>query len=329
MRTFAPFVAALLGIGLATAAPAADSNNDDPAYDSVLTVSEEATTQTPLEIPASADCGGCADECIASCRTCRACGPCWTVTSDALFLDRTSADYSFITDSPVNVVERTRQFAPQTGWQIDAVRSLSNGRELELRYLRMDNWSSLIEYHNLLGGGDVRYSAELQGTEANLRWSTRPNVTWLLGVRWAQLSEEFNTQPPGISAFHDVHTVNDLYGVQVGADLDIYNRGGPLRVDADLLIGVYDNQVNRFEREDAFPAPVATHTRFHHTSIVGEINVTASYQLSERLALRAGYELLWLDGVALASNNFLDSPNATANGTLFCHGATAGIEFAW
>jgi hypothetical protein len=251
------------------------------------------------------------------------------VTSDALFLDRTSADYSFITDSPVNVVERTRQFAPQTGWQIDAVRSLSNGRELELRYLRMDNWSSLIEYHNLLGNADVRYSAELQGTEANLRWSTRPDVTWLLGVRWAQLSEQFNTQPPGLSAFHDVHTVNDLYGVQAGADLDIYNRGGPLRVDADLLIGVYDNQVNRFEREDAFPAPVATHTRFHHTSIVGEINVTASYQVSERLALRAGYELLWLDGVALASNNFLDSPNATANGTLFCHGVTAGVEFAW
>ena len=67
----------------------------------------------------------------------------------------------------------------------------------------------------------------------------------------------------------------------------------------------------------------------------GELNLTAIYRLNEVWNLRAGYNLMWLSGVALAPNqlDFSAAPDAgnriASNGSVFLHGVSAGIEARW
>ena len=72
-----------------------------------------------------------------------------------------------------------------------------------------------------------------------------------------------------------------------------------------------------------------------HAAFAGDLSFVASYQVTPHFALRGGYQLLWLDGVALASNTALLGKKETSNdvidkdGSLFYNGALVGGEFTW
>ena len=68
---------------------------------------------------------------------------------------------------------------------------------------------------------------------------------------------------------------------------------------------------------------------------VGEIDLFGTYPICNHVALQGGYQLLWIDGIALATDQAV---NATAtgsgtgidtNGSLFYHGATMALVFTW
>ena len=64
------------------------------------------------------------------------------------------------------------------------------------------------------------------------------------------------------------------------------------------------------------------------------LNITAIYKLNQRWGLRAGYNMLWLTGVALAPSqwNFSIPEAVTAinnDGGLFLYGANLGVEARW
>jgi hypothetical protein len=70
-------------------------------------------------------------------------------------------------------------------------------------------------------------------------------------------------------------------------------------------------------------------------SFVGDINLSAIYRLTEVWGIRAGYNLFWFTGAALAPDQF-DFANTTTAGTglvsgggLFMHGANLGLEARW
>jgi len=79
----------------------------------------------------------------------------------------------------------------------------------------------------------------------------------------------------------------------------------------------------------------STGTSARSVAFCGEIGITAAYNLTDRLALRGGYQLLWLDGVALASQQPILNPPpllsaATSVGTsgdVFYNGAFIGLEY--
>jgi hypothetical protein len=77
---------------------------------------------------------------------------------------------------------------------------------------------------------------------------------------------------------------------------------------------------------------------------VGEIGVQCKYQVAERLSLRAGYQAMWLEGVALApgqiqetychydivpQNAYVQSMGVNCSSGVFYHGATAGLEYSF
>jgi len=67
---------------------------------------------------------------------------------------------------------------------------------------------------------------------------------------------------------------------------------------------------------------------------VAEFNTNIVWHITERWSLRGGYTLLYIDGVALAPENFdpadlENQPGINVNGDVFLHGVNAGMEFSW
>ena len=67
---------------------------------------------------------------------------------------------------------------------------------------------------------------------------------------------------------------------------------------------------------------------------MGDINLTAAYQFSEHVAIRGGYELLWVQDLALSSQQAATTTAShtqdaiTTLGQLFYNGATFGVELS-
>ena len=71
------------------------------------------------------------------------------------------------------------------------------------------------------------------------------------------------------------------------------------------------------------------------TSFVGDINVTIACHLTDVWAVRGGYNVLWIEGLALAPDQ-LDFSDTAASGTnlqtsggLFLHSVNVGLEARW
>jgi hypothetical protein len=69
--------------------------------------------------------------------------------------------------------------------------------------------------------------------------------------------------------------------------------------------------------------------------VIGGLNGTVIYRLTDVWGLRAGYNCYWLTSAALAPTqydfgNFVDSGTGiNDNGTLFLHGVNLGVEARW
>jgi hypothetical protein len=65
------------------------------------------------------------------------------------------------------------------------------------------------------------------------------------------------------------------------------------------------------------------------------VGLNATWRLNQNWGIRGGYQVYWLEGVALAPDQVLstDLANQTGgidpNGHLFLHGANVGLEAAW
>jgi len=70
-------------------------------------------------------------------------------------------------------------------------------------------------------------------------------------------------------------------------------------------------------------------------AFVGEIDVNFALHVTQHFALTGGYQLMWISGTALASDQAavtldqLDTDVITTSGDLFYHGALAGAIFTW
>ena len=149
---------------------------------------------------------------------------------------------------------------------------------------------------------------------------------------------------PGIPAtaafppFWNTSTTNNLYGLQIGADGKLFERGR-FSIDGLIKVGGYWNHASESTgvsiEKVVYPSGAST----DHAAFVGEAGLQCKYQVTRGLALKLGYEALWLYGVALAPGQIQETyetapATVTAlgvnsdSGVLF-HGATAGLEFSF
>jgi len=203
----------------------------------------------------------------------------------------------------------------------------------------------------------IDYSSDLNNVELNWRqhWM-QPNYrlqgSWMAGVRYVRLREDLlyatrvnaHTDPitslPRGPALMDysVRTTNHLVGFQLGGDLFASLLPG-LLVGGDLKAGIYGNHARQNTTISATNLNPAVREKVtdNDVSLVAEAGASVVYQITPWLSLKGGYELLYLDGVALAPENFnanapFGGPRSTFvndNGNVFYHGFTAGLEWIW
>jgi hypothetical protein len=289
--------------------------------------------------------------CEACCGSgCVGCYPSWAVTADAVFLKRSGPESSR-EPFPLN---DAIDFDFDTGWRLTARRHLGSGCDLEFSYLGFDTagtspprgegeawvesvWRPVYEPDGSLtweseawpvtGPATRTYSSDLDSAEINMARPLGCRTKVFAGFRWLQLDENLIDRDVN-SAFYGVGTQNDLYGFQLGAEaLLLEHCRGCLEWHAGVKAGVYYNHT---ARRITAPYPFS-HGSADETAFCGEATITATYRLTNWASIRAGYQLLCLSGVALASEQppiidpYVPFP-VDAEGDLYYHGALVGLE---
>jgi putative beta barrel porin BBP7 len=169
------------------------------------------------------------------------------------------------------------------------------------------------------------------------------SITWFAGFRYLNLSERLNiaAQRTVGGAVEDgnynVRTTNNLYGAQLGARVRRWR--GRFGWDASGFAGIFANAAQQKQSVTDFPNfPLRPVTSSNSTgaAFVGGTNLSALYGLTTVWNLRAGYNLIWIQGLALAPDqldfNFAAAPSGDQihnRGGLFLHGANVGLEARW
>ena len=165
----------------------------------------------------------------------------------------------------------------------------------------------------------------------------------LAGFRWVNLCENLQgaLEPPTFTwepPFWNTATTNNLYGFQIGADGKIFERGR-FSIDGLVKAGIFDNNAEESTGVSVYKVVRPSSASTNHVAFVGETGLQCKYQVAKGLLLKAGYEAIWLQGVALAPGQIQETYMATpttaqalsvnCNSGVFYHGATAGLEYSF
>lgn len=243
------------------------------------------------------------------------------------------------------------------GPDISAARRLADDRffdAVDFRYFDVQSMSSTAGFTPPLawafptGTGafpnvrhvDTRYESRLYSFEANgVRQVGDSGVAILNGFRWIQADDDMGfvvTPAGGPNVGYDWHTGNNLYGYQIGAFVPLIASESPWSLSAAPKIGIYGNQCLG-QWNDSRPAGTTASTNAvfrNQVAFAGDLSATLGYRFSERCAIQAGYQLLWLNGIGVAADQaaVLSSRSVAtgldSSGSAFYHGALAGVNFS-
>ncbi len=162
--------------------------------------------------------------------------------------------------------------------------------------------------------------------------------SWLIGARYLRLREDmvYTTETESGGMTYRLKTDNDLVGAQIGTDLFLCLTPR-FKIGGEIEAGVYGT--NSRQRTNVSCDQACIRQERDHdndAAFIGEAGVMALFRATPRLTLRAGYQALFIDGVALAADNFNTaspfSNRATFvdnTGNLVMHGSSLGFEWTW
>jgi hypothetical protein len=235
---------------------------------------------------------------------------------------------------------------------------LNDCAAVEISYFGLHHWEDsdvVLGSNNLRLPGDLAlatqdffdadrmqadYRSELHNVEANLyRQVGCQDFAVLIGFRYLNLDETFNIHANDIDAGgsnYNIHAKNHLFGGQFGSRWQRqWNRLG---LDIVGKAGIYGNDASQHtfvgDFDDAFVLRNST-TNGGRVAFIGEVGINGTYKLTKTLSARAGYNLLWIEGLARAMDqlDFTDTPTSGTSLVFgkgaFLHGASVGIEARW
>ncbi len=289
------------------------------------------------------------------------CRPSWVITQEAVLLKRSTADAQDLLFAPTPILNATDlTFNFEGGPRIGLIHGLDGGFALELNYFGIDAWSSsAVRTGNGLSPlvifppgaivSDqfrVEYGSEFYSAEANFRYQWGEDLDLLAGFRYAELQDDFGVVGQIVAPWTAVpsyatHAANYLYGIQIGATARVFDRGPLLCVDGFFKSGLFVNHARQVTTTVHNTGTLrSVGDRKDNAAFLGEIGLTGVCQLGNHWAVRGGYQVMFVEGVALAPDqiphtNFpiLPVPGADARlhtgSSLFYHGFHVGLEARW
>ncbi len=327
---------------------------------------EGSEVSKPVATDNSCGCSGAYSDCCCDSNACccmpdDCCCSTWFARIDALILTRDNASINqpvVLTDDTDEVVLTTRDL--NFGWDAGPRAFIGNyyrgSGGWELGYFGINGrtaTASAEDPNNLdippplsavandfdnANAMTLSWNWRINNAEFNLFNDSEP-FQFLAGFRYFNLDEQFNIRAEDadgdVSDYH-LSTSNTLFGAQIGARA--YREWYRLGLGATGKAGIFGNDaIERQIVRDNNNVTVLRDARGRvtTTSFVGDIDLFLTYRISDIWRLRGGYYLLWVSDVALAPDQ-LDFSFNTASGTqvrdsgsVFFHGATAGIEATW
>jgi hypothetical protein len=315
----------------------------------------------------SNDCPHCGSACACDCTGCDSKSGHWYVIGEAFFLhrDNNTGNQPLVlldnnTSTQNNVLFSTGDFhiPYETGPRIIAGYANCDGSGWEVSYFGLQDWNSsatVVGNNNLNLPGDLglaanldffnadsvtaTYQSEIHNAEVNYFFAGGEHANLLVGFRYFHLDEHFNllsTDNQTGSSQYDIQSDNNLFGGQVGLRLASHTSG---RWDWDVTgkAGVYGNAARQSQTVGDFSGFVLrdTTTNGGQVAFIGDIGANLVFHMTDHWSLRGGYNVMWVEGVALAPNqlDFTDTPTSgtelRSTGGVFFHGANAGVVCQW
>lgn len=302
------------------------------------------TCNTGVYDESSACSAGCGEQ-ICGCTCVRS----WTFRAEAIIWDRAGGTTAPLINAPIVLNASDIDGGWRVGPRLTAIKHgvFDSCWDLEVAYFGIDGWNgaqTVAGVTTILTTPTINfaaapvafgYSSSLQNGEVNGRRAYNDRVTWLVGFRTLQIDELLATNINAGLGNYSVATQNRLYGGQVGLDALLFD--GPCwRVNAVGKAGIYGNSSDQVTRTAGIGGalPFINYTG-NQTSFVGEFGVNAGYRMTDNLTLIGGYNLLWVNGVALAPDQLAATNIATGvgtlanNGNVLYHGVNVGLEYGW
>jgi hypothetical protein len=295
--------------------------------------------------------------------------PAWSVRAGAVFMQRNTPAGGLILserepglpDLGQTVDASDFNFSMTSGFDLELLRQRENW-DFQFRLFTLSNTAGpmgftsadqgWMNFEQPVGFADgptrtsARYVYDFSSEEFNFSYHWNDWFRPLIGLRIVGLNERLDVQLHALDPITlrdtahlwdvDVNAYNTLVGLQIGSQFSFFNRG-PFRLESVLKAGVYGNaaanssrlryhEIGQYYFTDADKGNVA---------FVGEIGLSGAYQITPHWACSLGYQLLWIDGLALApqqlpvSNPMDNSAAVHTASSVFFHGAFATVEYQW
>ncbi len=279
-------------------------------------------------------------------------GCCWTASADAMVMSRSGGKSSIMLLNPITGEELQNSngfnFPWAAGPRVGIVaEDIFCCCDVEASYFGIDEWSATKSIVAPADGADFllfndpaaaidvlpgqvvnyNYISRLHSAEINLRHPVWERLSVLMGFRYLDLHEELSSTVDDTPVLN-VNVDNHLYGGQIGLNVAFINTCC-WSLEGVVKAGVYGNHSDLAMSA----ASVILGDKTSHTAFQGEIGLMGIFQVTEHLSARLGYQAMWLDGIAIASDQVENvnraNPKPYMGGTLLYHGATAGFEYAF
>ncbi len=269
-------------------------------------------------------------------------------SSDNLLVERAAGNVSLINASDFD-------FNYEPGIDLGAIYRYDCDRAVEVRYLWLDDMGAQADFTQAASNvtifttpttnwngaetGEFDYATEVQSLEVNLlRNPCGNNWYWGAGFRYLNLEEEFagRIEGAGGAVGSDIawETENDLFGFQLALKGSRQLGCSRFRINSFAKAGLYwADQDADFVVSGAGFGSTATDSN-DQAAFVGEAGIDLVYEVRCNVTLKAGYQLLFVDGAALASEQVstTDQFNTTGvrpmtinQGSVLFHGLNFGL----
>jgi hypothetical protein len=197
-------------------------------------------------------------------------------------------------------------------------------------------------------------TAEISYRRYWLGYWPRVSGTLLAGFRYTRVDENFVFSSQGSEPFaqnnprlaaldYKEDAENNLAGFQAGGDVWVSLCQG-IRIGSEAKAGIYDNHYRLANRISTTPYAIQPPALFEEfkkdqPAFITEGSIDLVADLFPSVSFRIGYEVLFLDNLVLAGDNFNETspygnqgprvPFVDDNGSLFYHGGHVGLEYVW